>query len=131
MWIITNKSFLSIVEDRNRPNVMVVRARIRGDIEDFFGKDVLVFETEDSDYRFRSFISRSLFKDEMVKHINNIDYDNFKNSVKDDQRYSWYTRIWWVMHEVQENLYGISRWWEKYRNYNEKEISTGSTSRIK
>ena len=32
MWIVLNKSFLSIVKNRNNENQLLVRARVKGDI---------------------------------------------------------------------------------------------------
>lgn len=109
MWIVTNKSFLSVVQDRKNPDKMVVRARVKGDLESFFGSDIKVLETDDSDYRFRTFVHRTVLKGKMLEEINSIDYSNFKNSVEDDERYGWYTQIWSVMYRVQENLYGVQK----------------------
>jgi hypothetical protein len=116
MWIVTNKSFLSAVQDRLDPNIFVVRARIRGDLETFFGDGIKVIETEDSDYRFRVFVNKSVFKLKMMEHINSIDYTNFKDSVETKERKTWYMQIWYVMYRVQESLYGKQRWWEQYYN---------------
>jgi hypothetical protein len=122
MWIVTNESFLSAVQDRKDPNLLVVRARVQGDLESFFGNDIKVIETDDSDYRFRTFVDRSVFKIKMMNHINSIDYKNFKDSVKNKERKTWYTQIWSVMFRVQESLYGSQNWWEKYK-YNAKVFS--------
>jgi hypothetical protein len=119
MWIVTNKSFLSVVENRDNKNQFVVRARVSGDLEEFFGHNIKVIETTNSDYRFRVFVDKAVFKSKMMNSINNIDYFNFKDSVKDYERKSWYTKIWSIMFQVQESLYE-SRWWEKY--YNGKNI---------
>lgn len=117
MWIVTNKSFLSIVQDKQNPDYFVVRARISGDLENFFeGFRINVIETEDSDYRFRVFIHKAIVKSQMMKVINSIDYTNFKDSVKNPERKSWYTRIWYVMFDVQEKLYGQQAWWKSYKN---------------
>ena len=44
MCIFTNKGFLSIVEDRDDPERLLVRARYEGDIERHFGGEVEVRE---------------------------------------------------------------------------------------
>lgn len=124
MWIVTNKSFLSIVEDRNDNSMFVVRARISGDLEKFFdGENVKVIESSDSDYRFRVFASKDLVRQKLVESINSINYSNFKNSVKDYERKSWYTRIWHIMFDVQEKIFGPQKWWETayYNDKNTKE----------
>jgi hypothetical protein len=122
MWIITNKSFLSIVEDRTDNTKFVVRARIKGDLEAFFGDFITeVIESDTSDYRFRVFADKAVVKKKIMDSINSIDYNNFKDSVKSEERKAWYTRIWCIMFDVQEYLYGVQKWWEQY--YNDKRVS--------
>ena len=105
MWIVLKNSFLSIVEDFNDPKNLLVRARIEGDIEKIF-PDFEVFESLDSDYRFRSFIPRENVISAISEEIKNIDYPNFKNRVysKDQKRASYYTKIWRVMHSAQSKI---------------------------
>ena len=54
-----NNSFLSIVDNRNNKDELLVRARIKGDIENIFN-DVETFEDETADYKYRAFISRDI-----------------------------------------------------------------------
>ena len=49
MWIVLNKSFLSIVKNRNNDSELLVRARVKGDIEKVF-EDADIFEDENADY---------------------------------------------------------------------------------
>jgi hypothetical protein len=116
MWIATNKSFLSVVENSKNKNQFVVRARVDGDLEEFFGYDIDVIESADSDYRFRVFVDKAIFKHKMMDNINSIDYFNFKDSVKDFERKTWYMKIWHIMFQVQESLYESGKWWERYYN---------------
>ena len=44
MWIVLNKSFLSIVKNRNNENELLVRARVKGDIEKVFENDKFTIE---------------------------------------------------------------------------------------
>ena len=53
MWIVLNKSFLSIVKNRNNNSELLVRARVKGDIEKVF-ENADVFEDMNADYRYRS-----------------------------------------------------------------------------
>ena len=59
MWIVLNKSFLSIVKNKNNDSELLVRARVKGDIEKVFD-DADVFEDENADYKYRSYISREV-----------------------------------------------------------------------
>jgi hypothetical protein len=89
MWIFTKKGFVSIVEDRNDPNCLLVRSRIKGDLERIF-KNALgsvhteVSETPDADYRFRVFLPRDLVASTIQEEAQDIDYDNFKNGYRDN-----------------------------------------------
>jgi hypothetical protein len=127
MWIVTNKSYLSVVESSKDNTKFIVRARVKGDIESFFSDlEVDVIETENTDYRFRTFVDKEVFKSQILKEINNIDYSNFKDSVKDYERKTWYTKIWSIMYGVQQQLYRSSRikWWETHKH--DKNFSTTS-----
>lgn len=118
MWIAMNDSFLSVVQDRNDPDGAVVRARVREDLHTVFDTvnfEAPVIETEDSDYRFRVFVPKSVVAGIIAARINDIDYDNFKNSVEEDFRHDAYVNIWRAMNQVQTDLYGPQNysWWVK------------------
>ena len=62
MWIVMNDSFISAVEDRNNKMNLVVRARVREDLENAFpGLKNEIIESTDSDYRFRLFMAKQFF----------------------------------------------------------------------
>ena len=84
MWIFTNKGFLSIVEDKDDPARLLVRARYEGDIERHFGGEAEVIELEDSDYRFRVFLPREEVRAVIDRELVALDYGNFKNSFDRD-----------------------------------------------
>ena len=77
MWVFLSDAMLSIVEHRGDASLMIVRARIPGDIERVF-PDVEVSETPNADYRFRASIGREKVATALSSAIENIDYDNFK-----------------------------------------------------
>lgn len=52
MWIMLNNAFLSIVENRNNKDELLVRARIEGDIERVF-PEADSFQDEQADYKYR------------------------------------------------------------------------------
>ena len=55
MWIQFNNAFLSIVENRGNKLELLVRARIKGDIEKIF-PEADVFADDSADYKYRAFI---------------------------------------------------------------------------
>ena len=97
-----NNSFLSIVENRNNKNELLVRARIKGDIENIFN-DVKTFEDEKADYKYRAFIQRDLVEKVIASQVASINYANFKGSISPDDeiRHSAYMRVWSEMYKVQ------------------------------
>jgi hypothetical protein len=85
MWVFTNKGFFSIVEDRNDSTKLLVRSRIKGDLERVFGDEIeeagaWVTETPKADYRFRVFLPKEMVVAQIAREVSEIDYGNFKNS---------------------------------------------------
>lgn len=108
MWIMMNDAMFSIVQDTEVSSNLLVRARIRNNIEDVF--DVQAVETTDSDYRFRAYMDRDYVMKIISDRIDEIDYPNFKNSVTEPVLKKAYNQVWSVMYNVQEDLYGASNW---------------------
>ena len=101
MWIQFNNAFLSIVENRDNKLELLVRARIKGDIEKIF-PEADVFEDESADYRYRAFISKAKVAERMMLKMKEINYDNFKNSVKEIDRKSAYSNVWIELRKLHE-----------------------------
>ena len=85
MWIILNKSFLSIVKNRNDENELLVRARVKGDIQRVF-KNAKVFEDPKADYLYRSYINRDIVAETIQKELININYDNYVKNFETDTK---------------------------------------------
>ena len=104
MWVLLNNAFFSIVKNRNKKNELLVRARIKGDIEKVFPK-ANAFEDKNADYRYRAFIEKSIVADKISNEIFKINYDNFKNSIsKDDlNRTIAYGNVWKELYKLQIN----------------------------
>tara|TARA_R110002020_G_scaffold191427_1_gene391271 strand:- start:2411 stop:2818 length:408 start_codon:yes stop_codon:yes gene_type:complete len=117
MWVFTNKGFFSIVEDRDNANNHLVRARMKGDLERLFAPyfafpKLQVEETPDADYRFRVSLHKSVVTNAIGVAVDEIDYDNFKNSYRDNEKIPHTLRslthyhmhdVWSAMHEAQEH----------------------------
>lgn len=104
MWIFLNNSFLSIVapdKKTRRDNRLLVRARAEGDIERVFPK-AHVRVTPKADYRFRAWVTRHEVGLAMVKAVSEINYGNFKGSVKEQDRHDAYLSAWAAMNRFQE-----------------------------
>ena len=103
MWIFLNNAFLSIVQNNNGESEFLVRARVKGDLEEVFGVGVDVTVTEDSDYRYRIFLDKATVADVIRERMMGIDYGNFKNSIADGdtRRSRYYRKVWEVMRHWQ------------------------------
>lgn len=116
MWIFKNDAFVSIVEDRDMPDQLWARARVRGDLERFFGRDgdVLdVIQTDDADYRFRCAVDREMVKRALVEAVDQLDYVNFKSSIATgkagDDRHHAYLRVWTAMSQYQRDQAALEK----------------------
>jgi hypothetical protein len=101
MWICLNKAFYSVVQDKNEPSRLLVRARRAQDISKCF-PDAKVIANVGTDYKYRAFVSREDVAKAITNEIMNIDYSNFKSSVKNVDLHNAYMRVWHVMNEIQE-----------------------------
>jgi len=101
MWLYTKDSFLSIVEDKNDSNQLLVRGRINGDIEKMF-PDSTVFKGGGTDYLYRAFIPREVVSEAIKEQVDNLDYTNFK-SANVEQRQHHLMDIWDIMFHVQQD----------------------------
>lgn len=98
MWLVANNAFLSAVQHPSNPELLIVRSRVRKDLEVVFpDMTKQVQATPSRDYGFRLVMDYRTFGQGMARVISRIDYTNFKASVKDDARHTAYSRIWSIM----------------------------------
>lgn len=113
MWIFMNNAMLSIVAHRDRPAALLVRARLRGDIERVF-PEAQVAETPGADYRFRAVLPAGTVARVLAGAVAAIRYDNFKASVAEPRRASAYHDVWYVMLEEQQGQAREEAWRASY-----------------
>jgi hypothetical protein len=103
MWVFSKTGFVSAVQHRDKPDTLLVRARIKEDLEplaEFAGAKII--ETEDADYRFRCEVKKKTFSKWLSDQAESIDYTNFKNAVHDGTaRDAAYMRVWSAMNSLQ------------------------------
>lgn len=105
MWVFLNNSFLSIVADENSKERLLVRARIKGDIESVFPREArAIMHTPGNDYAYRAYIPRTVVARAMANEVKSIDYPNFKNSVENEGRHNVYLQVWTAMKNWQASL---------------------------
>lgn len=103
MWIFMSDSFLSIVAHRTKPGILLVRARLPGDIKRVFPQ-AKVTVTPSADYMYRSELKADVVAARIAESIVDIDYDNFKNSISDPDRHDACMTVWSAMYRLQRPI---------------------------
>lgn len=93
MWVCFNDAFISVVQDRNQPDRVCVRARRSKHLQLLF-PDSEVILTPQADYTCRVFVSKRMFCNLLRSRIATMDYTNFKNSVADHSLHELYSDFW-------------------------------------
>lgn len=101
MWICFNNAFVSAIENINNPNMLVIRARHKDHLNNLF-PDATVTVTPNRDYRYRIDVTKQEFADMVSKNIMNINYNNFKKSVNDNDLHDLYAKFWTLHYSYQE-----------------------------
>lgn len=104
MWIFLSDAMLSIVQKRGE-RLLTVRSRRKGDIESVF-PDAAVTADAGTDYKYRARIPRKKVAEVISQQIMNLDYDNFKSSVEDNDRHDAYMNVWSAMMRYQNKVEG-------------------------
>lgn len=115
MWIFTNHGMVSVVENTEARNTLLVRSRDRDTLEHFLWTKSYrppIIETPDRDYAYRVVVSPKVLKKRMNREIDRIDYPNFKASIA--KKLSAYAKgcadVWAAMLRVYENgRYGVTK----------------------
>ena len=105
MWIFLNNAFLSVVADNKdrKGDRLLVRARRGGDIGRVF-PDIQESYTEDADYAYRAWVPRTEVAKAMAKQAMEIDYTNFKDSIKDRDYHDACLDAWFSLRRYQEDF---------------------------
>jgi hypothetical protein len=100
MWIFLNDAFLSVVEHRDDPDMLLVRARCSGHIEAVFA-DAEVLEKDSTDYRYSAVLPREWVALALADRVRQIAYPSFKDSIKDEDYHSAAFSAWEAMADYQ------------------------------
>jgi hypothetical protein len=100
MWIFLSDAMLSIVDKGGDGSTLLVRGRRAGDIERVF-PEAKVQVGGGTDYRFRARIDREEVAERIATAVKDIDYGNFKSSVKEHDRHDAYMDAWSSMNAFQ------------------------------
>ncbi len=101
MWVCFNNAFVSAVADPKRPGMLKVRARKREHLARLF-PDAQITASSTTDYRYRVFVTKTHFSELLARKAMEIDYGNFKSSVKDRRLHDLYLDFWRLHLNYQE-----------------------------
>jgi hypothetical protein len=95
-WIFFPDACCSVVVHQDSPDLLVVRSRLKGDIERILGPSIAVAVTPRADYRFRTTVTRQLFAEAILRRLGSMSYTNVKAAVpKGDQGRAYLmNRVW-------------------------------------
>ena len=106
MWVLSTRGFFSVVADDADPSRVLVRARVREDL-DRLGELLPQLEPwhdPTADYAWRALVDRPEWGRALGAIATEIDYRNFKNAIADRQgeaRADVYERVWAELRELQ------------------------------
>lgn len=114
MWIFTTGGYVSAVQDKNDPDILVIRARDRQSLETLADGAELVGEVErpviirgaGTDYPYRLSVSRAAFIAWVAHEITHyLTYKNFKDAAEGALGKPWHdtlSAIWWDTHHFTD-----------------------------
>ena len=116
MWMYTKDGFFSAVQDRGDDGRILVRSRIKEDIEKLASyldearpdnkHEILV--TPDGDYGFRMSVLRAEWKCYLHESVSDLDYFNFKSEVHGEpDRDQAYMQVWSAMNDLQHGRLAV------------------------
>lgn len=114
MWLATTLGFYSVVEHRNRSDAVLVRARVRADLERLLELDSqpsarpstpdCIQSTPTADYPYRVAMHKRRWQHLAELLTKGVDYDNFKSAVANRQgpeRARLYHELWHRLLELE------------------------------
>lgn len=107
MWICMNDGFVSAV--RHSKNTLKVRARRKDHLVALLGDAYTIYESKKTDYRFRAFVPQKEFSRIIAERVKSINYDNFKDSVPDDELHNLYADFWLLHYKYQKQRRSTAR----------------------
>lgn len=106
MWLVTKDGFFSAVEHREHRDCVLVRARVRADLERAFpGMTVEVMEK--ADYPYRILIGKGAWAAYCAAAAVGVDYPNFKAAITDQRRHNVYLSVWAVLRRLSAPRRGV------------------------
>jgi hypothetical protein len=104
VWLMTPaRGFYSVVEHRDQPGNLLIRARVRGDLENLepLIDGLQILDTPEGDYGYRATITRADWQAAVAVMASEVTYPNVKDAVVDDHRHDVYANAWLALRDLQ------------------------------
>jgi len=109
MWLFCKRGFFSAVRHNDKPDTILIRARVKSDLERLakaHGYTFKVAFSSSADYSYRTEIPQSEWAKIVASEAEAIDYGNFKNAVHDGTgRDDAYMEVWSAMRGLQDGCF--------------------------
>jgi hypothetical protein len=103
MWIFTSGGFVSAVQHDKNSSCILVRARLRKHLYDIAGfSGTRIIRNMDADYPYRVEVDREVFASWLYRKAMNLDYDNYKDSVKDQRFKKILGDVWYKLTDLEK-----------------------------
>ena len=104
MWLFGQRGMFSIVQHRDDKDILIVKARVKGDIEQYWPY-AEIERNEEFDYLYRANLPRGDVAVAVAQMVHDMDYSSFKGEMHDRaRRYPFYLRIWECLIDMQETF---------------------------
>lgn len=105
MWVMTTAGFFSVVQHRDDPDKVMIRARCEEDINALAEliPGAQPVNTPNADYTWRITVSAAEWVHALTTIALDVDYPNFKSAVKSPKHKAAYTRVWGVMYDALDD----------------------------
>ena len=100
MWVMFSNAYISVVHKDCKSDELLVRARMKGHIEAVF-PDAKVAESTHTDYRYRAVLPRAVVAQALADQAMSLQYDNYKNTVKNHRFHDALAAVWGIMARLQ------------------------------
>jgi hypothetical protein len=104
MWLFSQRGMFSVVQHRDDESILIVKARAKGDIEQYW-PNAEIERNEEYDYLYRANLRRNEVAYVIEQMVKDINYTSYKGEMDDrPRRFPFYIRIWETLVDMQETF---------------------------
>ncbi len=105
MWVFARYGFISAITHKDKPGSLLVQGRCLEHLRALFPGGTEVTQVANADYKYQVTVSVDNFKSAMLRQIEAITYNDFRNAIPDHKYHDACNTVWRVMHRLQPGSY--------------------------